>query len=394
MSDRFSGAFIYQWRNDDSDYGLTTYVKSSTGNSNVPVEKADFLALKAQWAMISPTGVALSNAPLPTATVACPSSSSGPSQWNVNPSATILRQFSAFETPSTSASRPTNSAGNGNTLSGSRTSSSSQNVQETGGVHSNPPNDNVAAIHSTKNTGVGIGVGVGVGAVVLIALLFFWLRRRKRKSTEQSASTDSTYQDNTHHFDNKPELEGGIVVGAGGVGGPRPKHELSAIDQIVEVKDEPMNGHAYTPAINELDGQPHEQNNRSELAALSTVQQAQSTIDASNTPWHDEARQEYQPTTSPINTQPHQSPPLNITPSPTSHTSPSANAASLALAQAQAQHSNPQGDSTHDAQEIARLEEEERRLDREIEESERLRKLQAEREEVRRLLEEKRRRGG
>ena len=61
------------------------------------------------------------------------------------------------------------------------------------------------------------------------------------------------------------------------------------------------------------------------------------------------------------------------------HSSP---AATYSLAQAQAQ--------TSDTAEIERLEEEERRLDREIVESERLANLKFERERVRRLLEQKR----
>lgn len=94
------------------------------------------------------------------------------------------------------------------------------------------------------------------------------------------------------------------------------------------------------------------------------------TVNLSNTPWMDEGREEFSQKPS----------------SQGGREEQKDNSAATALAQAQAQSS--------DRAEIERLEEEERRLDREIVESERLRNLQIERAKVRSLLEEKRRNGG
>ncbi|PYI21255.1 glycolipid anchored surface protein GAS1, partial [Aspergillus violaceofuscus CBS 115571] len=112
MADTWSGSMIYEWIEETNDYGLVNYgppppppaadaPAAATANGPLvqdgfvrqgePTPVApDFDNLKAQWATLNPTGVALSDYAASTSTItppACPASTAG--GWAVDPSAPL-----------------------------------------------------------------------------------------------------------------------------------------------------------------------------------------------------------------------------------------------------------------------------------------------------------------
>jgi hypothetical protein len=100
MADLWSGAIIYEWIQEQNDYGLISYgpsVSPTVVASNVvggftrageptPV-LPDFTNLKSQWATLNPTGVASSDYKPSITAPACPSSTAG--GWLVNGDVTL-----------------------------------------------------------------------------------------------------------------------------------------------------------------------------------------------------------------------------------------------------------------------------------------------------------------
>ncbi|PYI25656.1 hypothetical protein BP00DRAFT_92602 [Aspergillus indologenus CBS 114.80] len=112
MADTWSGSMIYEWIEETNDYGLVNYgppppppaadapaaattngplVQDGFVRQGEPTPVApDFDNLKAQWATLNPTGVALSDYAASTSTItppACPASTAG--GWAVDPSAPL-----------------------------------------------------------------------------------------------------------------------------------------------------------------------------------------------------------------------------------------------------------------------------------------------------------------
>ncbi|PYH40147.1 putative 1,3-beta-glucanosyltransferase [Aspergillus saccharolyticus JOP 1030-1] len=110
MADTWSGSMIYEWIEETNDYGLVNYgppppppAADAPAATNGPLVQdgfvrqgeptpvaPDFDNLKAQWATLNPTGVALADYAASTSTItppACPASTAG--GWAVDPSAPL-----------------------------------------------------------------------------------------------------------------------------------------------------------------------------------------------------------------------------------------------------------------------------------------------------------------
>jgi len=101
MDNSWSGAIVYEWIEEDNNYGLISY--GPTTNSDNPTAldgyprsgtpspvSPDYSNLKSHWATLNPTGVSLSayTAQASSLTpIACPSST--PNGWIVNPTASL-----------------------------------------------------------------------------------------------------------------------------------------------------------------------------------------------------------------------------------------------------------------------------------------------------------------
>jgi len=92
MTPVLSGAIVYEWTQEANNYGIITYPDNAIQN-NVPVPigspipmQPEFNNLKAVWASVSPSSVAMS-AYTPTATtMACPAVTAG---WPIDPSGAL-----------------------------------------------------------------------------------------------------------------------------------------------------------------------------------------------------------------------------------------------------------------------------------------------------------------
>lgn len=379
MNGRLSGAIIYEWTQEANDYGLVSYAGGSAAPTVINM-LPDYRNLKSRWATLNPDGTQTTwLSPLDAReSVACPKSTTGSAAWTINPSASLptlgVRVFSGRAAVST----PPNTS---STRTGLPTSSTTGEAAGTTGpsgssTTSNSPTTEPNSPSAKKSSGttIGIGVGVGIVALALLALLvWFLLRRRKQKKLVLNPLEPGGLEvSGVDTFPPKPELDS-FSPGLAGI--QSGKHKEGVIVELEgDEKQEVMLPVAELPHDNVS---PVEAG-AGTVIARKAVQNSQGTdssptmaVNSANTPWMDEGREEFlQP-----------SPPQDL-----EGVQQERNSAAAALAQAQA-HSS-------DRAEIERLEEEERRLDREIVESERLRNLQIERARVRSLLEEKRRAGG
>ncbi|RMD40166.1 hypothetical protein DV735_g4954, partial [Chaetothyriales sp. CBS 134920] len=106
MVDTWSGVIIYEWIQEENNYGLISYGSNDTstdseGSTVVSVVRSgtptpvqpDFSNLQSQWAAITPIGVLSSEyaATFTTTAPECPSSTSG--GWTVDPSAALPTEY-------------------------------------------------------------------------------------------------------------------------------------------------------------------------------------------------------------------------------------------------------------------------------------------------------------
>jgi 1,3-beta-glucanosyltransferase GAS1 len=128
MEDQWSGAIIYEWIEEDNDYGLISYGPSlaatATGlniqdgftRSGTPTPVSpDFTNLQMQWSTLTPTGTPRSLYSPSLTPPACPSSTAGGWQVNGNVPLPTLNQAlnlsgGASETTSAIATGPPTSA--------------------------------------------------------------------------------------------------------------------------------------------------------------------------------------------------------------------------------------------------------------------------------------------
>ncbi|OOF99988.1 glycoside hydrolase family 72 protein [Aspergillus carbonarius ITEM 5010] len=122
MSGTWSGAMIYEWIEETNDYGLINYgpLAPDAPPTNTLVQDGftrqgeptpispDFDNLKAQWATLNPTGVALSDYRASTSTISpleCPAST--PGGWAVDPSSPLPTLGQTFHRAAPEASATT-----------------------------------------------------------------------------------------------------------------------------------------------------------------------------------------------------------------------------------------------------------------------------------------------
>ncbi|KAJ5155898.1 hypothetical protein N7492_008701 [Penicillium capsulatum] len=156
MSGTWSGSIIYEWIEETNDYGLISYGPSATGNAatNTLVEDGytrqgtptpvspDFANLKAQWATLNPTGVALSDYKMAASKISaieCPASTAG--GWGVDPNSPLptLGQKYQKDTDSTMTADGSGSgSGPTGTVTGASASPTKKNTANAVVVVGNP----------------------------------------------------------------------------------------------------------------------------------------------------------------------------------------------------------------------------------------------------------------
>ncbi|EWC47488.1 hypothetical protein DRE_00456 [Drechslerella stenobrocha 248] len=96
MQDVWSGAIIYEWIQEDNNYGLVDYgpadPKTAIGGDTwarggTPTRLPDFTVLRSVWASVSPSGVAKDKYTKTNGPISCPASTSG--IWNVDPTSPL-----------------------------------------------------------------------------------------------------------------------------------------------------------------------------------------------------------------------------------------------------------------------------------------------------------------
>ncbi|KAH6703178.1 Glucanosyltransferase-domain-containing protein [Leptodontidium sp. MPI-SDFR-AT-0119] len=380
MNNRFSGAIVYEWALHENNYGLVTYSGAAATGTPTPIP-GDFSNLKSRWSTLTPTGTPLPSYDIRTvtSTLACPSSTA--SIWSVNGEVSLPTLGKAVvNTRSSSASSSTRSG----TLTGLPilTGKTSSATSSSTSAPTGPLNDTEnSQTGSTSSSGLATGAiaGIAIGVVLLIAItaIIAFLLWRRRKKQQPVAPLDLT-----------PE---GLEVGS-----PPPKHELDS-NAIMEkfseqpVKPELTDNHSATFS----DGTTQNAGSVSSTAIASGALGAFTTTHATT----DETRdsQNFDPTapaaelaTVPTSPKPEaasmgQSPaPVSRRPVPGAVTSASwANAPwhSPPIDEAPNQEA-PLLSGTDEEDEMRRLDEEERRLDAKIAESERIRALKEEKAAV------------
>ncbi|CZR56771.1 uncharacterized protein PAC_06660 [Phialocephala subalpina] len=379
MDNLWSGAIVYEWLEEANDYGLVGY--ASTGvmsGTPTPMPSGGFSNLMSQWGTLTPTGTPSSSYTPNGTPPSCPSSTA--SGWGINGNAALpTLNKAAVSTRSTSSSTssstsPTAAAsGKSSTGATKATGSAGAATSDTG-----TGNLNLNASGSTSTSGgslsTGAIAGIAVGIVALVitaALVAFLLWRRRRK------------QRNSPPLDLSPE---GLEVGE-----PPPKPELdsTAIGVPVsqhEAQPELQDASANrTPAGSELHSSPAFTTStlgRAEMGNSPTPQSATNAVptsELSTTPATPK------PASAQLQPQPQQ--PISQRPvAPSNSTALKANAPwetdpfpypqpEVTATQAQ---KTPLLSETDDDDELKRLEEEERRVDAAIAESERIRALKEE----------------
>ncbi|KAF3919163.1 hypothetical protein ABW21_db0209365 [Orbilia brochopaga] len=148
MQDVWSGAIIYEWIQEDNNYGLVDYgrvdPKTAVGGDSwarggTPTPLPDFSVLRDVWSSVSPTGVALNKYTSTNGPIDCPASTSG--IWNVNPTSALptLGQTAvaaeASGTPADRAATTTSSGAAATTSAGRNVAGRNEAmVQLSGGV--------------------------------------------------------------------------------------------------------------------------------------------------------------------------------------------------------------------------------------------------------------------
>ncbi|KAF3920147.1 hypothetical protein AA313_de0203506 [Arthrobotrys entomopaga] len=105
MDTAWSGAIIYEWIQEDNNYGLVDYGKADPktaiggdtwARGGKPTPLSDFSVLKTVWASVKPSGVSLNKYTATNGPISCPASTSG--VWNVDPTSALpsLGQTAVF----------------------------------------------------------------------------------------------------------------------------------------------------------------------------------------------------------------------------------------------------------------------------------------------------------
>ncbi|KAF7588477.1 hypothetical protein BBP40_005671 [Aspergillus hancockii] len=185
MSNTWSGSMVYEWIQEANDYGLINYgpppgpspvkllVQDGFTRQGEPMPVApDFHNLKAQWATLKPTGVALSEYLKSTSTIrpaSCPAST--PGGWAVDASLPLPTLGQKFHQPT-----PVATAARSDSASGSRLGYLSAGVSVTSVAPSYYKAKSAANGASASGTGNSDRLaGVSFFLCLLIGTLTIWL---------------------------------------------------------------------------------------------------------------------------------------------------------------------------------------------------------------------------
>ncbi|KAJ6039031.1 CAZyme family GH72 [Penicillium canescens] len=169
MSRIWSGAIIYEWREEASNYGLVSY---TTSEVSTPTTLADYNALKSQWSAVITNG----DPPSSFATPSCPTSIN--SYWPINPSA-ALPTIAGLDFATIKVAGATGTADS--TRTSTSTSTNSNNSTE-----------------SELSSGAKVGIGIGVSLSLVLAMgglfLFSWRLRIRNRQENTSSSMAQTFE--------------------------------------------------------------------------------------------------------------------------------------------------------------------------------------------------------
>jgi hypothetical protein len=177
MQNLWSGAIVYEWREQGNNYGLVSYTSSAMSGTPTALPSGGFSNLMSQWQTLTPVGTPSSlyapNVTPPT----CPGFTS--SGWLVNGDVPLPTLNNAKISIRTTSSTTT---GADNTNSSSAQTSS---LAATGAV-GNGSSENTSTNNGGLSTGAIVGIVVGVAIPVTIstiAAFLLWRRRSKQGSS-------------------------------------------------------------------------------------------------------------------------------------------------------------------------------------------------------------------
>ncbi|KAL8748707.1 MAG: hypothetical protein Q9184_007138, partial [Pyrenodesmia sp. 2 TL-2023] len=183
MNDRWSGAVLYQWREQSNSYGIVSYnfktsAVSFTDTATLPAYKPtpispDFQSLQSHWNTLTPTGTPSSDYTPTYTKVSCPTSDES---WSVAAAAELptIRNLVITTKPPASASAAARSSAVEAVAGPSSPTAASVTTTAT--------DPGSSGLSSSAKTAIGAGVAVPAIVIILAVTSFFlWRRRRKNK---------------------------------------------------------------------------------------------------------------------------------------------------------------------------------------------------------------------
>jgi 1,3-beta-glucanosyltransferase GAS1 len=250
MNDEWSGAIIYEWSMEENGYGLISYGLSSVTSGTPKPKTPDFTNLQSQWATLNPTGTPIISYDLAKITTpACPTFTSG--GWLVHGDAklpTLLQAAAVTRSSSTSKTKTGTTQGLPTLTSGTKDSSISTNTGT-----SNPRGRASTGLSTSAKAGIAVGL-IFIIVVTMLAAYFLWRRRRNLSPIVP--------------LDLSPE---GLEVGSA-----PPKHEYdspSISTQEIRPEASELPSSTFVPAElgSPTPSQPHQRSGLSNAAELSTI---------------------------------------------------------------------------------------------------------------------------
>ncbi|KAI4156072.1 MAG: hypothetical protein LQ341_000047 [Variospora aurantia] len=265
MNDRYSGAVLYEWKEESNSYGVVSYEFSTSALSYTgtgtpaaytptPISP-DFYNLQSHWNTLTPTGTPSSDYTPTYTEVSCPTSIGA---WSVRQAATLPTIDNLVITTKPAASSPV-----------AADISATQIVAAASSPTAIPNNTSSGISSLSTGTKAAIGVAVPLVVVALVVVAFFlwrWRRRRRNKEAAAAAAADkgpeySQVSQNsqggggvvTEFF--KPEVEGNPVAQ---LHADDARHELGsqAVYQMGDQEREPAELEATNRPPQELSNGP------------------------------------------------------------------------------------------------------------------------------------------
>ncbi|KAL8656235.1 MAG: hypothetical protein Q9210_000385 [Variospora velana] len=242
MNDRYSGAVLYEWKEERNEYGVVSYEFSTsafsyTGTGTPPAYtptpiSPDFYNLQSHWNTLTPTGTPSSDYTPTYMEVSCPTSIGA---WSVRQAATLPTIDNLVITTKPAASSSI-AAG----------ISSAQIVAASSSPTAVPnTSSGISSLSTGAKAAIGVGIAVPLVVVVLAVVAFFLWRRRRRNKEAAAADKGPEYSEVTQNSQGggvteffKPEVEGNPVAQ---LHADDARHELGsqAVYQMGDQESEP-----------------------------------------------------------------------------------------------------------------------------------------------------------